>query len=162
MLRFEDDGGAEGSEQDWRVSLWTRPWSETKPSLVVSGGMAKFDGTGKRLVVYQGGRMAVATAPDFEPRPLAIRGINWSACPGSDVICILTVSSNVGERRAHAAPPLRLVLYDIVSDKEVAQLQLARRTRIPCRALNGGCVDGHVSKESFEQALLIHGPNSLA
>ena len=127
LLKFTGEGEEGGSEQDCQMFLWTRPWSETKPSLVVSGGFAKFDGTGERLVVHQeGDRMAVAKSPEYKPKPLAVHGINWSACPASDMICILTVSMDASGRGPRSVSRHRLVLYDIEEDKEVAQLPLGR------------------------------------
>lgn len=95
----------------------------TRPTGVRGGEvMAKFDRTGKGLVLTIGRGMAVASLADLKVRPLAAPGFLQSVCPTADVVAVYAVSPPVAGVRKK-----RLVLYDLAADKGIRDIPIHER-----------------------------------
>lgn len=85
---------------------------------------AKFDRTGKKLIVNDGTALAIAALPDLHLQPLKATGMLQSVSPTEDLIAVAEFSRD-GEHKT------RLSLYDVAKDKPLAELPVhPRNTRL--------------------------------
>ena len=117
-VQHQKDGRASGARSGMKVVIYDIPTGKlVATDLTGSMAMAKFDGTGRGLIVMKPGRrqlgLYTASLPKLEPKPLTVRGFLQSVCPTADVICVWAPPKR---------GPQRLSLFDMKADKELAEL----------------------------------------
>ncbi len=81
--------------------------------------IAKFDRTGKGLIVMKDMGIHTASLPELKLKALNIQGMIQGVCPAADVICIW-MPPRRGSRTQPPEVPQKLVLYDIRAGKQIA------------------------------------------
>ncbi len=123
------------TRRSMKIALYDIPAGKrTETDIEGAMAMAKFDRSGKGLIVLRGSRSGLdlhtAALPGLELRPLKIKGYIQSVCPAAEVICVWVPPARIKPTRPGQRPqrgPQRLVLYEVQTDREMTELPINQR-----------------------------------